>query len=98
MQRPDLRYLVGLSLLPGIGPARFTRLLDHYGDAERAWRAPEADLVALGVDAKTLPALLERRRTLSLEKELERLRRLEVGVIARSDPEYPTRLGEIFNA
>jgi DNA processing protein len=98
MQRPDLRYLVGLSLLPGIGPARLTRLLDHYGDAERAWRAPEADLLALGVDAKTLPALLERRRTLSLEREMERLRRLEVRVIARSDPEYPTRLSEIFNA
>src|ERR687885_485171 len=98
MQRPDLRYLVGLSLLPGIGPARFHKLLDRFGEAERAWKASEQELLALGVEGKMLPSLLERRRTLSLDREMERLARLEVQVLSSADADYPARLKEIYNA
>jgi len=98
MQRPDIAYLVGLSLLPGIGPARFHKLLDRFKEPERAWRASEQEFVSLGVDAKSMPALLEKRHTLSLEREMDRLRRLEVTVLSIFDPEYPLRLKEIFNA
>jgi DNA processing protein len=98
MQRPDLRYLVGLSLLPGIGPARFHKLLDHCGDPERAWRASERDLTAVGVEAKMLPALFEKRRTLALDAQIEKLERLEVQVLSLDDAAYPARLKEIYNA
>lgn len=98
MQRADLRYLVGLSLLPGIGPARFHKLLDRFGEPERAWRASEQELLALGVDGKTLPALLERRRSLALDREMERLERLEITALTRDDPVYPPHLKEIYNS
>src|SRR5215469_13839495 len=97
MQRPDIGYLVGLSLLPGVGPARFHRLVEHFKEPERAWRASEQDLVALGIDAKSLPALLEKRRSLSIEREMERLERLEVQVLSIFDSAYPPRLKEIYN-
>ena len=97
MHHPDVRFLVGLSLLPGIGPARFHRLLAHFEDPERAWRASERELVALGVDAKTLPLLLEKRRSLSLDHEMEKVERLEVTVLTLHDPAYPLRLKEIYN-
>jgi DNA processing protein len=98
MPRPDIGYLVGLSLLPGIGPARFHRLVEHFKEPERAWRASEQELLALGVDAKSLPALLEKRRSLSIKAEMERLERLEVQVLSIFDPDYPPRLKEIYNA
>lgn len=98
MHAPELRYLVGLSLLPGIGPARFRRLLDHYGDAERAWRAPERELERLGVDSKSLPLLTEKRHSLDLNREMERIDRLGVTLLSTDDPNYPTRLREIYNA
>jgi DNA processing protein len=98
MSRPELPYLVGLSLLPGIGPARFQKLLAHFGDPQRAWGASEQELLRLGVDAKTMPALLAKRRSLSLDAEMERLRRLGVTVISGDDPTYPPRLREIYNA
>jgi DNA processing protein len=98
MHRPDIGYLVGLSLLPGIGPARFHRLIERFGEPERAWRASEQELVALGVDPKTLPALLEKRRSLSIERELERLKGLDVQVLSVFDPDFPPQLKEIFNA
>ena len=98
MQRPDIGYLVGLSLLPGIGPARFHRLIERFGEPERAWRASEQELLSLGVDPKQIPALLEKRRVISIERELERLTRLGVHVLSIFDPDYPTQLKEIFNA
>jgi DNA processing protein len=97
MQRPDIGYLVGLSLLPGIGPARFHRLVDHFKEPERAWRASEKELVALGVDAKSIPALLDKRRSLSIGGEMERLERLEVQVLSIFDSDYPPQLKEIYN-
>lgn len=97
MQRADTGYLVGLSLLPGIGPARFHKLLAHLGEPERAWRATERELVAAGVDAKSMPSLLEKRRSLSIEQEMEKLRRLDVRVLTVFDTGYPLRLKEIFN-
>ena len=98
MPRPDIAYLVGLSLLPGIGPARFHKLIDRFKEPERAWRASEQEFVTLGVDAKFMPLLLEKRRALSLEREMDRLRRLEVTVLSIFDADYPLRLKEIFNA
>ncbi len=97
MQHRDVRYLVGLSLLPGIGPARFHRLLERFKEPERAWRASEEELAALGVDAKFLPALREKRAALSLDREIEKLQRLDVSVLTVFDPNYPLRLKEIFN-
>jgi DNA processing protein len=98
MHHPDVRFLVGLSLLPGIGPARFHRLLDRHKEPERAWRASESELVASGVDVKSMPELLKKRSTLSLDDEMERLARLDVSVLTIFDPAYPPRLKEIYNA
>jgi len=98
MHRPDLRYLVGLSLLPGIGPARFHRLLAHFREPERAWHVGERDLLALGVDAKSIPPLMEKRRSLDLDLEMEKLRRLGVTVLSSYEPEYPAPLKELYSA
>lgn len=98
MHGADARFLVGLSLLPGIGPARFHKLIGHFQDPERAWHASEQELLALGVDAKTLPTLLERRRSLSLDEEMERLQRLDVRIVSIYDQNYPAPLKEIYNA
>ncbi len=98
MHRSDIAYLVGLSLLPGIGPARFHKLIERFKEPERAWRASEQELSSLGVDAKSMPSLLEKRRTLSLEREMDKLRRLDVTVLSLFDADYPLRLKEIFNA
>jgi DNA processing protein len=98
MSRPDLRFLVGLSLLPAIGPARFQRVLAAFGDAERAWHASEQDFARLGVDAKSLPGLLDRRNSLNLDREMEKIKRLGATVLTLDDTTYPSRLREVYNA
>src|SRR5947209_20382527 len=98
MQRSDVRYLVGLSQLPGIGPARLVRLIERFKEPERAWKASEVELTQVGIDAKQMPALLQRRREINLDREMERLDRLSVRLVTVFDADYPLRLKEIYNA
>jgi len=98
MQRSDVRYLVGLSQLPGIGPARLVRLIERFKQPERAWRASEQELTQVGIDAKQMPELLQQRRGVDLDAEMDRLERLGVRLLTIFDAEYPLRLKEIYNA
>jgi DNA processing protein len=98
MQRSDVRYLVGLSQLPGIGPARLVRLIERFKEPERAWRASEQELTQVGIDAKQMPELLPQRRRVDLDAEMDRLDRLGVRLLTIFDAEYPLRLKEIYNA
>lgn len=95
MPYADARYLVGLSQLPGIGPARLARLLERFKEPERAWRATPDELRATGIDEKALALLLERRREIDLAREMAQLDRLGVRLVTTFDAEYPPRLKEI---
>lgn len=97
MALTDAKYCVGLSLLPGIGPVRFTRLIERRGSAKAAWHASPADLRASGVDEKCIPPLLARRGEIDLDRELERVERFGAHAVTWNDPEYPSILKETYN-
>ncbi len=59
---------MGFNIVPGIGPARLQKLLDHFGDAEKAWHAAPLDLARAGLDRKSLQSLIATRDTLDLER------------------------------
>lgn len=42
---------IGLSLVPGVGPAGFARLVRHFGSATEAWRAGPPGFAAIGLVA-----------------------------------------------
>jgi DNA processing protein len=88
-------FSVVLTMVPGIGPAAFRRLLEQFGEAEAAWRARPAELASVGLERKTLEALLLLRERLDPEREWERLQALGLQVLALDDPEYPAALREI---
>ena len=88
-------YMLGLSRVPGIGPARMRLLLDHFGDAHATWQATYADLVEAGLDRKSADALIETRRTLDLDAEIARLDRAGVRTLTWADDDYPERLREV---
>ncbi len=89
------RYYLGFNLVNGIGPARLDRLIERCGSVEAAWRAAPQEMLAAGLDAKTIEALLSAQRTLDLDAELERAERAEVRLISRDDAEYPAGLAQI---
>lgn len=95
----ERQYWIGFSMVSGIGPVRFQRLLDYFGDAETAWNAPVKKLADAGLEQKQIDALVKARSLLNLSAEVEKLRKLEkfyhqpVQVLTWN--EYPERLRNI---
>lgn len=91
----DLAYRIALTRVPGIGPAKFRRLEQAFGDLALAWRASAASLAAAGLDERARAALAAAKATLDPERELERLHRAGVRALDWNDPGYPRLLREI---
>ncbi|HEX8998156.1 MAG TPA: DNA-processing protein DprA [Ktedonobacterales bacterium] len=95
MDDPDLPYWLALNRVKGIGPARFTLLLDACGSARAAWEASPMAWRAAGLDERTVGAFERQRRAITPEAELARLLALRVGALRVIDPGYPRLLREI---
>jgi len=91
----DLKYWVGFNIVPGVGPVRFRRLLDYFGEAQRAWQASASELTRAGLDSKTAESVVATRQRVNLERELERLAQQGVQVLTWEDDGYPRLLKEI---
>ncbi len=91
----DLRFWVGFSQVPGIGPARLRTLLDYYKSIERAWQANPGELRTIGLDRRAVENLVRVRKRLNLEAELEKLNRLKVTVLTWESAAYPPLLKNI---
>ncbi len=93
----DLKYWVGFSLVPGIGPVRFSQLLKYFGDMAGAWAAGPAELKQAGLDSSAIQSITVSRPKISLEEEMEKLDRFGVKALTSHDPNYPARLKEIYD-
>jgi len=91
----DRRYWIGLNLVKGIGPVRFRRLLDHFGDPQAAWQAPLADLAAAGLDRRSIESLEQVRRGGQLDAALQAIEQTGTQVLTWDDEGYPRNLREI---
>lgn len=94
----DLAYRIALHRIPRLGSKRFALLDAFFPDAEAIWRAPRGELLAAGLDATTVAAVLRGREESDPAAELERLHVAGVTAVARGAPGYPLRLGEIADA
>jgi DNA processing protein len=89
-------YWVAFSRVRGIGPARVQALLNHFDTLSAAWQADQWELARVGeLDRRTLQNLLEARRTIDPQAEVERLTALKIEALTWDDPDYPTQLREI---
>lgn len=88
-------YWIGFNLVKGIGAVRFRNLLDTFGDAETAWKAPVDALRVAGLSSKIVENLCQVRSQVILEQVWNRLQALNVRVLTWDDEDYPRRLKEI---
>jgi DNA processing protein len=91
----NLRYWIGFSKVPGIGPTRLRALLDYYGQIDLAWQANPGELRAIGLDKRSVENLFRVRNKLDLEAELEKLEKLGVSVLTWESQDYPRLLKNI---
>src|SRR5208283_2379308 len=90
-------YWLALALTQGLGPSRIKKLIEHCGTAERVFQASLTELEAMGIPAISAQSLAT-SKSLELAQQ-ECIKAVEAGarIISFSDPEYPSRLKEIYD-
>jgi len=86
---------IALSLVAGIGPVRFQRLLEVCGGAEAAWDAPSVQLAMAGLERRSIAALQRLRQQTTPAAAMERLERLGIRPLMLLDQDYPLALRQI---
>ena len=97
MDKLDLKYWFGFSLIPGIGPVRFGQLEAAFKTLEAAWCAGLAELKQAGLDDKLARSIVQTRPKIDLNAEMGKLDALDIRLITWHDKAYPARLKEIYN-
>lgn len=92
----DTKYWVAFNRISAVGRVRLERLERHFGSLEQAWRADSSDLRAAGLEEKAVTSIVDQRRSISPDAEMERLQRLGIAALTWNDRRYPPRLKEIY--
>jgi DNA processing protein len=84
-------------LTQGLGPTRIRKLTEHFGSAERVFHASLTELESTGIQAVSAQSIAT-GKSLELAQQ-ECAKALEAGakIISLSDPEYPSRLKEVYD-
>lgn len=88
-------YWVGFNFIKGIGAVRMQRLIDYFGDVERAWFAPADALEAAGLSTKMSARIIKVRSEIELDKYISRIENQGIRILVRDDEDYPRYLKEI---
>ena len=76
---------------PEIGPQRFYQLLDMFGSAKNAWKAPLNSFQKLGWQAKTIEKLKLRNKSLVTVTN-DWYNKNKINLITREESRYPSGL------
>src|SRR6266849_1083120 len=79
----------------GIGPVRFSRLLEICGGARQAWQATDLELAAAGLERRTADSLRRLRAQTTPENVATRLKKLGIRALTLLDDEYPALLKQV---
>ncbi|MFC1962325.1 DNA-processing protein DprA [Chloroflexota bacterium] len=97
MDKSNIKYWVGFSLISGIGRVRFQQLQNFFGSLEHAWQAAPGELKKAGLDNNVVNSINHQRPLISLDDEMAKLERYGVKVLTCHDAAYPARLKEIYD-
>ncbi len=92
----DIRYWIGLSLVPEVGPIMSGKLLAMMGSPENIFRAGMKDLLSVeGMHKERAENIKNFRLWDDIDKQVERLDKRNIKVCGLNDPGYPELLKEI---
>lgn len=92
----DVRDLLTLSLVPGIGPRLTAALLERFGSAAAALRASAAELSSIPyITPRLAESIRQALERADATAEVERMERHGVRLIAWGTPDYPPTLATI---
>lgn len=95
----DIRYWIGLSLVPDIGPVTARQLISHVGSPEHIFRLGVRGLLSVeGMTRTRAENIANFSGWDNVEKQVKMLEQRGITVICYGAPEYPRLLQEIPDA
>lgn len=91
-------YLLGLSLIPGLGNVRIKLLLDHLGSPRQIWEMTDTQLRSLKLPSGVQESFIENRKKIDLAREMSLVITSNAFLITLLDAAYPKLLREIYDA
>ena len=93
---PEVRALLALHLVPGLGPRLTAALLERFGSARTVLEAEPAQLCEVPhIGTKLAGDIHAVLREVDVDAELEQMDRHDVRLVALGTPEYPAPLATI---
>lgn len=95
----EVKSMLALCLVPGIGPAAFRRLLDGFGSAEGVFGAasPELSAACPLLKSESLEGILAGPNMRAVRHQEETCLRLGVRIVSHRSPAYPAPLLTLAN-
>jgi len=90
-------YWLALALTQGLGPTRIRKLIEHFGTAEAVFHASLTELEATGMRAVSAQSIATGKSLELAQQECAKAAEAGARIISLSDPEYPSRLKEIYD-
>ena len=88
---------LALSQTPGIGAGRGRKLVEHFGKIDRLFAASLTELEACGLPAAAAQSLAFGKSLELAAAEYDRVREMGATLLVLGDPEFPSRLLEIYD-
>lgn len=94
----ETAYWVALRRIPGLGPLRFRRLIEHYGSAQSAWKAEAKELHSIpGFGSRLIQTFVHHRTQIDVAREWDVTKKKGITVLRSDQPEYPCLLKNIYD-
>jgi DNA processing protein len=95
---PEVRALLALHLVPGLGPRLTAALISRFGSAEAVLEAPAQELQQVPhLGARLAERVHQALRAVDVGAELERIEQHNVRLLALGEPGYPSWLATIHD-
>lgn len=94
----NLKYFLAVNRIPGIGPTRIKKALDHFGDIRSFWLADRSQLFKIdGFNGRLVDAVVEAREKTDLDEEYDNVIDSGYKIVTIEDENYPPNLKNIYD-
>ena len=94
-----MEYWIWLSLLPYIGPVTANRLLEHFEDPSRVYRAKISELAKVkGITGRQMQSIAENKSLDRIWKIMDSCEQNNISVLLKNDVRYPYRAKKMADA
>ncbi len=93
----EILHWSALSLVPGLGARKAVQLLQHFGSAERIFRASPSELAAAGLASSVAHSIASGCAFDPASEQVDKLKAAGATLLPLVDESYPQQLREIYD-